>query len=225
MAEKDEAPQFNPRHRIVGALIVVALAVILVPLILDERDTPPDLKSVTEMPPLKPSPVAAGESKVVITPVSELAESGKTPVKPDGAAPSSAPAPVADAPAPAVTTPSVPAVESKAGKQAEEMTTPTEKIVKPPKIAKTAKHAAEPEKISKGWVVQVGVYKERANADRLSERLKGQGFKVSTEQVTVEGARATRLRLGPYRDRASALKIQARLEKESGVKAAVYAYP
>ena len=93
------------------------------------------------------------------------------------------------------------------------------------KPVKTAKAAPEPDRTGKGWIIQIGVYKERANAEKLRERLSALGHKVSAEQVILDGAKATRLRMGPYSDRATALKIQARIEKESGVKAAVYHYP
>jgi DedD protein len=207
MAAKDEVPPFNPKHR-----IVVALAVILVPLILDEHEPPPELKSVTEIPPPKTASAPPTETRVVITPVSEMTGTEKSPVTPAAAPPSAGtPAPVKPAPASVTEKPPVKTAEEKA-----------EPVVKPVRSAGT-----EPATIKngKGWVVQVGVYKERTNAERLRERLQGQGFKVSAEPVNLDGARATRLRLGPYRDRASALKMQARLEKEAGVKSVVYANP
>jgi DedD protein len=213
MADKDEAPKFNPRHRIVGAIVVVALAVLLVPMILDENQPPAELKSVTELPPPKAgSP--AGETRVVVTPVSELAAPAKESTKPELPPPAVKPAPIAAAEpaAPAA----VEAVPAKA---------PEKAVTAPAKTAKTEKTAAAPGKIDKGWVIQIGVYKERANAEKLRERLNALGHKVSAEQITLDGAKATRLRMGPYSDRATALKIQAKVEKDAGVKAAVYHYP
>jgi DedD protein len=215
MADKDEAPKFNPRHRIVGAIVVVALAVLLVPMILDENQPPAELKSVTELPPPK-SGNPPGGTRVVVTPVSELAAPAKEPAKPEtppAAAAKPAPVVVAEPAAP-------PAVEATSAKTPEKAA-----VTAPAKTAKPEKTSIAPDKIDKGWVIQIGVYKERANAEKLRERLLAQGHKVSAEQITLDGARATRLRMGPYSDRATALKIQAKVEKDSGVKAAVYHYP
>ena len=65
MADRNEArPDFNPKHRIVGAIILVALVVIFVPMLLNENEPPPELKGVRETPPR-----GANETKVIVTPV------------------------------------------------------------------------------------------------------------------------------------------------------------
>ena len=65
MADRNEArPDFNPKHRIVGAIVLVALVVIFVPMLLNENEPPPELKGVREMPPR-----GATETKVIVTPV------------------------------------------------------------------------------------------------------------------------------------------------------------
>src|SRR3990167_8736719 len=65
MADRNEArPDFNPKHRIVGAIVLVALVVIFVPMLLNENEPPPELKDVREMPPR-----GATETKVIVTPV------------------------------------------------------------------------------------------------------------------------------------------------------------
>jgi DedD protein len=215
MAEKDESPQFNPKHRIVGAIVVVALAVLLVPMILEENEPPAELKSVTELPPPKTGS-ASSDTRVVVTPVAELAEPVKVPAKPEPVIPSVKPVP----PPPAAAEEVAPPITETAPDKAPEKVAAA--AVKP---ARTAKAAPVPERISKGWVIQIGVYKERANAERLRKQLSAQGHKVNVDQVTLDGTNATRLRMGPFSDRATALKIQAQIEKESGVKAAVYHYP
>jgi DedD protein len=65
MADRNEArPDFNPKHRIVGAIILVALVVIFVPMLLNENEPPPEIKGGREMPPR-----GATETKVIVTPV------------------------------------------------------------------------------------------------------------------------------------------------------------
>ncbi len=67
MADRDDArPEFNPKHRIVGAIVLVALVVIIVPMILSEREPPPaDIKGEREVP----ASTATSETKVLVTPV------------------------------------------------------------------------------------------------------------------------------------------------------------
>src|SRR5689334_8612486 len=64
MAKDDERPQFNPKHRIAGAVILVSLAVIFVPMLLDETAPPAENQTVTEIPARD-----AAETKVVVSPV------------------------------------------------------------------------------------------------------------------------------------------------------------
>ena len=64
MADNNARPDFNPKHRIVGAIILVALVVIFVPMLLNENEPPPELKGVRETPPR-----VVTETKVIVTPV------------------------------------------------------------------------------------------------------------------------------------------------------------
>src|SRR5436309_2142929 len=66
MAREDQRPQFNPRHRIAGAIILVSLAVIFVPMLLDDSTPPKEMRPLTEIP-ARDAPVS--ETRVVVTPV------------------------------------------------------------------------------------------------------------------------------------------------------------
>jgi len=186
MTPKDPR-DFNPKHRILGAIIVVSAAVIFVPMILVRRDAPAEPASGA------PSAAAAGETKVVVTPVrpaprAEPPNAETTPVPSNGANEHAAA--------------SAPAAGKPAAKPAE------------PKSADT-----------KGWAVQVGTYANGANAARLEEQLKKHGHAVKAERVALGGGNATRLRVGPFRDKALALKAQGQIEKQTGVRGSVVAYP
>lgn len=66
MADRDDArPEFSPKHRIVGAIVLVALVVIFVPMILSGREPPPELKGAREAPPR----AEITETRVLVTPV------------------------------------------------------------------------------------------------------------------------------------------------------------
>lgn len=202
MAEKDSEPtSFDPRHRIIGAIIVVSLAVIFIPMILDERDTPSVLKEVSEIP-KRAADADDAATRVVVTPVGDL---GADKDKPAPATPEAlAPKPQDQAPprAPVVPVPSESAAPAPAAK-------PAEKPV--------AKDKAPAVPADAGWYVQVGVYASRENAQRVIEKLKGRGFAVVTDSVKIEGGKATRLRVGPYREKVGAERAAARIEKETGL--------
>ncbi len=199
MADRDDGrPEFNPKYRIVGAIVVVALLVIFVPLILNEREPPPELKAIKEIP----APGEVAETKVVVSPV----ETEETRAKGVIQTP-----PTAVTPAPVT----------------ESASKPDTKPVAPVEKADTAKtpSVTAADKITKGWIVQVGTFTNTDNAARLRDKLKSQGHKAYTEPATVAGKKALRLRVGPFHDREQALKAQAQIRKQTGLKGAVQEYP
>ncbi len=199
MADRDDArPDFNPKYRIVGAIIIVALVVIVVPMILNERQPPSELKDISETS----MRGETADTKMVVTPVAE----GESQAKP-----ATETAAKAVTPAPMVESPPKPEVK---------LAGPVEK---PPLSKKPQTVAAE--KITKGWIVQVGTFSNTDNAVRLREKLKSHGHTVHTETVTVAGKKAMRLRVGPFHDREQAVRAQALIRKETGVPGAVQAYP
>jgi DedD protein len=235
MADKDAAPTFNPKHRILGAVIVVSLAVILVPIILDRSEPPSELQSPSAAREAKP-----GETRVVVTPVAELAtpsaRPGNQPVSNPSPPPVVAAKPVADPlppaakPEPVAEKPVVEPLPAKPAGTAEPVREEPAKPAAKPETKKdakadTKKAEAKKEKLKKGWVVQVGVYSNTDNANRMIARLKELGVKVNSETITLSGSKATRLRVGPYADRATAEKQQARIQKDLGEKVAVIAWP
>ena len=192
MAARDDArPEFNPKHRIIGAIVLVALVVILVPMILSEREPPPELKGTREAKPR----AEVSETRMVVTPVP--AEEGKPEESSD-----------------AVKVVQVP-VESKPAPETRS-TEPAEKPVatKKPEPAPTKPAAAN---IENGWMVQVGTFTNIGNATRLRDKLKNLGHSVHTDSVTVGGKKAMRLRVGPYSDRAKADKAQTQIRRQTGV--------
>jgi DedD protein len=62
-----------------------------------------------------------------------------------------------------------------------------------------------------GWAVQVGSFASRENAERLARELKGKGFESHVNESSGNGKRLWRVRVGPEPDRASAVALGARL--------------
>lgn len=62
-----------------------------------------------------------------------------------------------------------------------------------------------------GWMVQLGVFASRQNAEHLAQQMRGKGFKASVSDVTGSSRKLYRVRVGPTADRAAAQELQARL--------------
>lgn len=178
MPENEKLPApVNLKHRLIGAVILVSAAVILVPVILSEREPPAELKAISDIPGKHAPAGDAGMSSEYAIP----------------------------APAPEQASPPVP--EKKAA------------IPAPPK---TPAVVAKPDK---GWVVQVGIFANAANAARLGEHLKQQGHAVTLENITQNNEKRTRLRVGPFADKNAAQQAQAKIQQQTGVAGAVVATP
>lgn len=191
------------KKRLVGAVVLVSLAVILIPLLLKgtgERTSmprygsnvpeKPDYKFKTIEIPLQVPPDqaqgASSEQVQVVESPKEAAAATTAPGTPKAEAPQSAPAPNAA---------TNPKPERKHA-TATPMTAPTE---------------AGPE----AWVVQVGSFGNTKNAFDLRDKLRGKGFNAFVEKVEAEGKTVYRVRIGPQLTREAANAVQAKLAKHT----------
>jgi DedD protein len=62
-----------------------------------------------------------------------------------------------------------------------------------------------------GWMVQLGVFSIQANAERLAQELKSQGFHALVSESSGGGRPLWRVRSGPVAERAAAEQLNARL--------------
>jgi len=62
-----------------------------------------------------------------------------------------------------------------------------------------------------GWMVQLGVFSIQANAERLVQELKSQGFHALVSESSGGGRPLWRVRTGPVAERAAAEQLNARL--------------
>lgn len=203
------------KQRLVGAVVLVALAVIFIPMLLsgkgdlggsiDGSNIPaePDFR----FPPVPVSPKAPPVAAAPVVPLGDEEDES-----------------------PAVSGKSVP------GKKVTDHspTKPPEKNVekapaKPisPPVAKAAPAKVEPAKSGKlsGWVVQVGSFSARENARALRDKLRKQGYASFVESIKGASGRVYRVRVGPELNKAAADKLRQRLVKEAGLKGLVQVYP
>jgi cell division septation protein DedD len=94
--------------------------------------------------------------------------------------------------------------------------TETQKPAPPP--AKPAPPTAAPAQppAGEGWILQVGAFGSRPNAEKLATQLKGKGYAAF---VVGPGAdKSVRVRIGPFATRAEADRVAAKFEREEGTK-------
>lgn len=190
------------KERIVGAIVLVAIGMLVIPALLDGPDPSDDPIGVVlsdqgegtkthrirldiqESAPATPSSgrISRAQPEPVTTPASTAAGSAADIPNGDEREPS------AESPAKSSARPDV----------------------SPPQPAATP--AAQPTRPTGSWAVQVGSFSRKQNADRLARELGDRGFDVSVSVVKGSGGTMHRVRVGPVADRESAEALRARLE-------------
>jgi DedD protein len=164
----------------------------------DQPATPQSVTSDAAAPP------AAGSSAQATNPQAQ-AVNPQTPA-------SQIPGPQTSAPAPK--TKPVPAKPSAKPVPAKSSAVAGNNAAKPAKArpSATATSAANTAPTSEsGWVVQLGVFASRENAERLALEVRVKGFKASVSPIMVASRKLYRVRVGPTPDRAAAQELQGRL--------------
>ena len=195
------------KERLTGAIILVALIVLLVPELLTgpvgSATRSQAVASSIEGPPLRSYTIKLADEDHLR---GASAHSGPE-----------QPAPLPPAPAPAATaTPAPPAAqEPRSAPTASPATTAPAAHAGPGAGAAAAAQPGSAE-TSGGYLVQLGSFGSRANAERLAKKVRTQGFTVSVSQGS--SGHLYRVRVGPAHDRAAAgeLAQQLRAHGHSG---------
>jgi DedD protein len=182
------------KERLTGAIILVALIVLLVPELLTGplKSAPRAVVTAAEEPPLRSYTINLGDDAHARTAAAQPESAATQPLVASATAPASS----KDAPAPATGAPAGPADSA------------------PPQAAAATSVAATPVGGGEGsfaLVVQLGSFASHANAERLAHQLKEQGFAASVSQGTT-GRHLYRVRVGPVHDRAAATQLQSKLK-------------
>jgi DedD protein len=197
-AISDEELQLKKRarRRLVGAIALVLLVVVFLPMFLDSEPKPLNQDIAINIPPVpnpETTPPPSGPP-----PVAGMPQQATPP--PAEAAPT--PAPEAAAPAPK---PEPPVVEEKPRVQPE-----PKPAAKP--AAPAPRHEAKPAAGGEAYVVQLGAFSNAANARALQKKLQENRFKAYTELIKSPGGDRTRVRVGPYPTRDAADKARDQLK-------------
>ena len=213
------------KERLVGAAVLVAIAVWLIPWVLDGPEEGAEAPaSALQLP-------SAEEPMPMRTQTLRLGDATERSAQP---APSAKPAPATTSPPPpavatAEPTKTVDAKDENAAPprpqpQAETTvaaaTAPAERP--PPAAATSTPPKPEQPKAQGDWTVQLGSFEDETNAKRLAQRAGTYGYKAEVSSVRSGGKTLYRVRVGPQATRAAADAAASAL-KAHGVEARVVA--
>jgi DedD protein len=203
------------KKRLTGAVVLVALAVIFVPMLFEPEslDNTPSVKP--EIPPA-PTFAPVGRSEVFLGPQDSGVGTGK---ESGGRVSQPIVLPPAEEPGPAM-------ARSGGGQGA---AVPTAKSGTAPSVQTTATPAPrgsrEDQDALPSWIIQVASIPTAAGADELVGQLRAGGFSAYVEQAEVNGKITYRVKVGPELDRARAEQTAARLREKHKVNPFVKSYP
>ncbi len=93
------------------------------------------------------------------------------------------------------------------------------------KAATTSKPEVEKAVGLSAWVVQLGSFSSKVNADKLNLNLRKSGFPAFVEPIKQDGKTAYRVRVGPELLRADADKLLVQIKKKMDLEGIVLRYP
>lgn len=79
--------------------------------------------------------------------------------------------------------------------------------------------------LERGWVVQVGTFKNLDNVKKITDKLKSSGFVASTSPVKTDSGEATRVWVGPFAARVEAARTKTRIKQKVGTEGIIVVYP
>ncbi|QJP10190.1 SPOR domain-containing protein [Pseudomonas multiresinivorans] len=199
------------KQRVVGALVLLALAVIFLPMLFSRED---EVRQVVVEAPVMPKPPAMPTVEVQPTEVPEpQAEDADNGVPPAETAAAPAPsAPIASLPVqqsqPAQ--PKAPAPQPVAPKPAAPAQQPAQASATPAAPAQQPAQRLDSNNLPVSWSVQLASLSNRARADELQKSLRSQGYNAYVRSF--DGM--NRVFVGPVVERAEADRLRDQLGKQ-----------
>ena len=174
------------KERVIGAVVLVLLAVLVVPIFLDGPSTDTDIVSESVTLPGQNDQERRQQTIVLNRDRSE-------------------PVPTSRAPSPAAANP-----------EPEREPPPQQQSAQQSPSPKPAEPAPEPAAGSSDtgmWAVQLGSFSSKENAENLAASLRDQGYAAFLSQLESNGNELHRVRIGPQKDRESAEAVAAQHAK------------
>ncbi len=218
VAAKNNFPDYDPRHRLTGAVVLILLAIVLLPMLLSKK---PDTE-VSTAPPVVMEVTKEGK-KIFVSRISSTAGIEADKHQPD------------DSRAEKAGSRKVPS-ESESDKSSSALFKPPSntsktsaktaksetgrKVAKPANSKTTSNSKKKTKSASKAvpagnWILQVGVFSQSVNASKKVAELKKKGFQAKSGKVKTSKGTVTKVWVGPFKDRKSAEKMQERLQHKT----------
>ena len=196
------------KQRLTGAIVLVSLAVIFIPIILEG----PDDEWTPRSHSLPEAPAVEYQAEIELPLPEETPRSLAIPEMETSTHPESESIVIEETVAIAVVeTKPVPA-------KVPEPQPEVQKKPAPPPVAAPAAPLA-------GWYIQVGSFSQEMNATGLRERITAWGFGVRTQKINTGKGTAYRVLVGPSASRAKAEKLRDKLVSKHQIKGIVVEYP
>ena len=205
------------RRRLIGAFTLGLLAIVFLPMLFDSapkkdqansREIAIQVPPKEGLPPLPAPTLSTAPTAVATTPT-------PTPAPPSAPLTASTASP---APTPPLATTAIAKPETKGEpKSAAPAATPAPvaKSATPPPIAAPVK---APPLLKQGFVVQIGAFKDAANAQQIVASMKEAKLPVFTDSIATSGGSVTRVRVGPFasKEKADSALAQVKLAGADG---------
>ncbi|WP_268797218.1 SPOR domain-containing protein [Pseudomonas huanghezhanensis] len=204
------------KQRMVGALVLVAVAVIFLPMLFSRQD---EARHVQVEAPAAPQASAMSQVKVDPVSVPEQQPLPQEPVPTDeDLTRSSQPpsTPIAPAPSRPVTQQTAAVAKAAPAPAAPASTQPVKSAPATPSVP-AAESRVDANGLSVSWSVQLASMSNRANADNLQKTLRTQGYNAYIR--TSDGV--NRVFVGPLIERAEADRLRDQLDKQQKLKGIV----
>lgn len=223
MADKDAHSELKKRarRRLVGAVALTLLAVIVLPMVMDQEPQAPNPDIQVRIPardtPFQPKLSPPGGKPDA--PHAAVAEP-PAPAEPVAQAPASEPATPKTVDAATHKAASAGAASAEPSKKPEKAAEKPEKGAEKPAPAAKSEHAGDGERAQailsgagEQFVVQLGVFADPDNVSRLRARVRAQGYNSYTESLRGSGGVKLRVRAGPFPSREAAEAAREKLRK------------
>lgn len=202
------------KQRMVGALVLVALAVIFLPMLFSRQDEQrqvrveaPNAPQASALPQVKVEPVPVPEPQALppdAVPADEEVEETPVPV-----APAPAPKPVAPVAAAKPVAPAPVAKPTPAPAQ-----TPAQVVAVAPAKLDTTQNRVDPNGLPISWSVQLASLSSRDSAESLQKTLRSQGYNAYIRSADGKN----RVFVGPLIERAEADRLRDLLGRQQNLK-------
>lgn len=222
--------KFVPKHRLAGAAILIGFAVIILPMLLGGPDN---------------GTGDADQGQLRSASSKQVFQSNIKPI--GGEVPENRPAPESGAESGSKRPESPPPASEEEGEKREPVVTAVEEDdavqgddpgndqgvdqgnegapAKQKTSAAGTESGGQDAAIERGWIVQVGTFKNPDNVKKLVDDLESSGFNSSTTDVDTSEGPATRVWVGPFETRVEAARIKTRVKQSTGSEGLIVAYP